>query len=265
MADYSAQKVPDLKKLLQERGLAVSGKKEDLIARLQEDDSKKAAAKPAPAEDEIDWDEDDNKATTELAEAAVVAGGLGQVDTPAAVPNQVPNVDPATTTELKIVGGDDALTAADGAVASSGAPTSKTALKPEAPKEDFTAGVPKTDAEKEAEKRAARAKRFGIEETAEAIEKRKALERAKKFGLDDKQAVVKGLDDALPERRKRGREDREAKGGRAAKRQTPDRRTEAPKGKPAPMPAKKPAGRITDDPVEKAKAEARAKRFGSAS
>jgi SAP domain-containing ribonucleoprotein len=42
MADYSKEKVPDLKKLLQERGLVISGNKADLIARLQEDDSKKS-------------------------------------------------------------------------------------------------------------------------------------------------------------------------------------------------------------------------------
>jgi SAP domain-containing ribonucleoprotein len=41
MADYNALKVPDLKKLLSERGLVVSGNKADLIARLQEDDGKK--------------------------------------------------------------------------------------------------------------------------------------------------------------------------------------------------------------------------------
>jgi SAP domain-containing ribonucleoprotein len=40
MADYSQLKVPDLKKLLQERGLVISGNKADLIARLQEDDKK---------------------------------------------------------------------------------------------------------------------------------------------------------------------------------------------------------------------------------
>jgi SAP domain-containing ribonucleoprotein len=96
------------------------------------------------------------------------------------------------------------------------------------------------------------------------------LDRAKKFGID-KEVVVKGLDDALPERRaKRGREgDKNA--GRAAKRQTPDRRTEAAPAKAAPAkaapakaasaPGKRAAGKITDDPVEKAKAEARAKRF----
>lgn len=41
MVDYSSQKVPDLKKLLSERGLVISGNKADLIARLQEDDAKK--------------------------------------------------------------------------------------------------------------------------------------------------------------------------------------------------------------------------------
>jgi len=46
MSDYSQQKVPDLKKLLAERGLVVSGNKADLVARLQEFDSKKSADKP---------------------------------------------------------------------------------------------------------------------------------------------------------------------------------------------------------------------------
>jgi SAP domain-containing ribonucleoprotein len=43
MADYSQLKVPDLKKLLQERGLVISGNKADLIARLQESDKKSGA------------------------------------------------------------------------------------------------------------------------------------------------------------------------------------------------------------------------------
>jgi SAP domain-containing ribonucleoprotein len=87
-------------------------------------------------------------------------------------------------------------------------------------------------------------------------------ERAKKFGLDAKDTVIKGLDSALPERRlKRGREERE--GGRSAKRQTPDRRTEPAPKAAAGAKTKKPAG-ILDDPAEKAKAEARAKRFQQA-
>ncbi len=44
MADYTQLKVPDLKKILQERGLVISGNKADLIARLQEDDAKKAGS-----------------------------------------------------------------------------------------------------------------------------------------------------------------------------------------------------------------------------
>jgi len=76
---------------------------------------------------------------------------------------------------------------------------------------------------------------------------------------------VKGLDSALPERRpKRAREERGGeRGGRSAKRQTPDRRT-GPKPTAAGEKQKerpKAVGRVTDDPSEKAKAEARAKRF----
>ncbi len=43
MAEYTAMKVPDLKKLLGERGIPQAGNKADLIARLVEDDKKKAA------------------------------------------------------------------------------------------------------------------------------------------------------------------------------------------------------------------------------
>jgi SAP domain-containing ribonucleoprotein len=40
MTDYTQLKVPDLKKLLSERGLPISGNKADLITRLQEHDKK---------------------------------------------------------------------------------------------------------------------------------------------------------------------------------------------------------------------------------
>jgi SAP domain-containing ribonucleoprotein len=101
-------------------------------------------------------------------------------------------------------------------------------------------------------------------------EEKKKAERAQKFGLDAP-LNVKGLDEALPERRKRGRDASDRQGGRGPKRQTPDRRTEAPSKNSAkpqarpPIPAQKPLGKISDDPSEKAKAEARAKRFASAS
>ena len=49
MADYSSLKVPELKKLLGERGLVTTGDKADLIARLQDSDKSTPPAKaPGP-------------------------------------------------------------------------------------------------------------------------------------------------------------------------------------------------------------------------
>ncbi|KLU92304.1 hypothetical protein MAPG_11250 [Magnaporthiopsis poae ATCC 64411] len=48
-SEYASMKVPELKKLLGERGLVQSGNKADLIARLQENDSAQQS-KPAAAE-----------------------------------------------------------------------------------------------------------------------------------------------------------------------------------------------------------------------
>jgi len=42
MADYNGMKVPELKKLLQERSLTQAGNKADLIARLVENDKAQA-------------------------------------------------------------------------------------------------------------------------------------------------------------------------------------------------------------------------------
>lgn len=282
MADYSQLKVPELKKLLQEKSLPISGNKADLIARLQEADKKPEAEATGmykimrfeeietdiflatTGDDEIDWDEDDEKKATTTADAAVAAaGGKEEIPNPTKVPNQQPAIDPAKTTDLKVNGGEGAPKAADGVVAAPAPATTEAAAVPEAPKQDFSAGMEKTDAEKEAEKRAARAKRFGIVEDDEA---KKLAERAKKFGTNT-ETVVKGLDSALPEgRQKRSREDKQ--GGRNPKRQTPDRRSQ-PAHKPNQKPgvgagARKPAGRVTDDPTEKAKAEMRAKRFATA-
>lgn len=49
MADYSSLKVPELKKLLTERGLPHTGNKADLIARLTDNDNQKTDASAAPA------------------------------------------------------------------------------------------------------------------------------------------------------------------------------------------------------------------------
>jgi len=245
MTDYSQLKVPDLKKLLQERSLPVSGNKAELIARLQEADRKPSGG--AAGEDEIDWDEDDAK--TAVAPATIAE--IEKAPTPAAASVQKPTIESSKTADVKADGGE---IKADSVVA----PATEAAPAPEAPKVDFSAGIEKTDAEKELERRAKRAARFGID-----AEEQKKLERVKKFGVQDKDSIVNALDSALSGRRqKRGREDKE--GGRSAKRQTPDvdrRSTPASKTTAA---VKKPSTRVTDDPSEKAKAEARAKRFAAA-
>jgi hypothetical protein len=46
MSEYAALKVPELKKLLQEKSLPVAGNKADLIARLQEHDKAAEPNKP---------------------------------------------------------------------------------------------------------------------------------------------------------------------------------------------------------------------------
>lgn len=44
MVDYASLKVEELKKILADRGLPLSGKKADLVARLQDNDAAAAAA-----------------------------------------------------------------------------------------------------------------------------------------------------------------------------------------------------------------------------
>ena len=46
--EYTSLKVPELRKLLGERSLPVTGNKADLVARLQEDDKKKVASEAQP-------------------------------------------------------------------------------------------------------------------------------------------------------------------------------------------------------------------------
>lgn len=48
MSDYASLKVPELKKLLQEKSLPITGNKADLIARLQEHDKSQEKPKEEP-------------------------------------------------------------------------------------------------------------------------------------------------------------------------------------------------------------------------
>lgn len=94
MADYAKKKNDELAALCKERSLPHTGKKADLVKRLEDYDAKGASAsasapaKPAANEDEIDWDDEAKAATTEPAAAAIAAGGVGEVANPLAVPNQ---------------------------------------------------------------------------------------------------------------------------------------------------------------------------------
>ena len=207
--DYAKKKNAELEDLLKARSLPHTGKKADLIARLQQYDTEQAAksntAASAGAEDEIDW-EDDAAVAEPTGAAAIAAGGLGQPANPTAVPNQVVDTDPSKTNDLTV---DPPAPTADGLKAAASVEDTKAA---EADKKKFlpSTGIKATSIDDELAKRQKRAARFGIQESNE--DALKALERAKRFGTGEvgDKIAVKGLDEALPERgargQKRGRE-----------------------------------------------------------
>lgn len=212
MPDYAKMKNADLEALLKERGLPHAGKKADMVDRLQKDDEKVAAAaasKPANAEDEIDWDDEGDEVAAAPAaqddaitneETIAKAGGQGQPPDPQAVPNQVADIDPATTDDLSVQPPAEAEV--------EGTAGAATEEKKE-PAPDYSIGLAASSLDEEIEKRKKRALKFGMK--IEDDEGLKKLERAKKFG---EVGPPKGLDEALPERaRKRGREDGEDAGG----------------------------------------------------
>lgn len=198
MAEYGKKKNDELQALCKERGLAHTGKKADLVKRLEDYDAKQAssapdAAKPAANEDDIDWDDEPatetaKAATTQPAANAIAAGGQGEVKNPQAVPNQEAAIDPAQTDDLKVAA----------------APADGDAPAVEAVKEDnskYAANLAERTLQEEIEKRKARARRFGMPEDSDEI---KALERKLRFGDTD---LPGDLNRALQEKRreKRGR------------------------------------------------------------
>jgi SAP domain-containing ribonucleoprotein len=204
MPEYTKMKNADLEALLKERNLPHTGKKAEMVARLEEDDKKKNN------EDEIDWDDDTADASAVPAAPAPVetaAPTAEETETavegnnPQAVPNQEAAIDPSTTSDLSVKQPEE------GGEASNGAATEE-AKEPEAPKIDYTSGIAATDIDKELEARRKRMERFNIkadDQDEAAVEAQKRLERQKKFG-DDGPDTNK-LDSALSEKRqKRGRE-----------------------------------------------------------
>ncbi|EFX01205.1 DNA-binding protein [Grosmannia clavigera kw1407] len=312
MADYSSLKVPELKKLLSERGLTVNGNKADLIARLQENDAASKGGAKAAAEDEIDWDDEQPTAKVPAAAAAAVeakAKAETTTMTTASEPTTAAAAAVVDTAEeavpaAAVVASDDKVggevgevgEAADAVDAGDAEDTTASVSAPAAAESEVVPGLSQhlaaTDADEEARRRAARAKRFGIVDDADVAKK---TERAARFGID--QAAVKGLDAALPDRpRKRGADGIDGPGGAATtangtaatnngrgnKRVMPDRRSGAGRdgraggrggrggsaarghgngnGSFGGQPKKR---AVLDDPVERKKAEERAKRFAS--
>ncbi|ATY63133.1 DNA-binding SAP [Cordyceps militaris] len=279
MADYASMKVPELKKLLAERKLPVTGNKADLIARLTEEDAKPAAdaeAKPGTLARDIRRDEGYKPTTMFLhRRPAILQRDSGKDDeitysddegakpaAPAA---------PAAATEAVPA----ASAAPNDAAADAAAPTKGDAApaaaepepaEPVAPPPSFAMGLSSTTAGEEAKKRADRAKRFGLDEDNEDAKKR--VERTQRFGLEDKD--VSGLDAALPERNlKRGRGQHQD-GQRPGKRQSTDRRGNDRRnggrndrqGGGGNTQAR--GSGILNNPAERAKAEKRAARFAAA-
>ncbi|EAW18944.1 SAP domain-containing protein [Aspergillus fischeri NRRL 181] len=242
--DYSKKTNAELVEILKSRSLPHTGKKAEMVARLQEDDENKAKAASAPApaaktdaaDDVIDWEDDDVpaadttavKPSTEAGAAAIAAGGKGAVANPVAVPNQKLDTDPATTDDLKVESKGAAPSAESGAQGHEGTEGAPAEAAPAAPAEekpapDYSMGLPITEMEEELKKRKARAEKFGITEESKAAiaEAEKQLERAKRFGTAVQPTPaggVKGLDEALPteKSRKRGRGDNEqaSRGGK---------------------------------------------------
>jgi len=197
MAEYGKKKNDELQALCKERGLPHNGKKADLVKRLEENDSKGTtapeAAVPAPAEDEIDWDEEPatetaKAATTEPNATAIAAGGIGQVSNPQAVPNQQVGEDPSKP--------DETVGAAPAAPKTDDTPQgTEAAGEPRKTPEDFTLGLQERTLDEEIAKRKKRAEKFGIDPSSD--ETLKQLERAKRFGTTNVPGL---LNQALPQR-----------------------------------------------------------------
>ncbi|KAK2749245.1 hypothetical protein FQN57_006861 [Myotisia sp. PD_48] len=220
--EYSKKTNADLIEILKSRSLPYTGKKADLIARLQEADkaqANKSNTNTVPAadpEDVIDWD--DEPAET----LAAAPAGKGAATNPVAVPNQKVDTDPSTTHDLKVIKPEDkkAETTNEAAATDSSAKADKAAIngaqakeKPAAdtPAVDYSMGLATTDLDAELAKRKARAAKFGVVDDPVVTEAQKAIERAKRFGNPEDTTTgepkVKGLDQALPSERprKRGR------------------------------------------------------------
>jgi len=234
--DYNKFKVTELKEMLSSHGLPTSGNKSDLVARLNEADSKQGAkdAKAMdlgddllPPEDEIDWDADDTQKRFARITAETLIDSSSKLSEPKAPVPTAPAVTPA----------------AKPAPAPAAATTKRT--EPAKPSEKTEKPAPSTDdaadaAAIELEKRKKRAERFGVPLNDSV----KALERAQRFGVTPP-APKQRLGGAQRPKNNRGGNQKWTK-------------SENEGDKPAAVAKAK----ILDDPAEAEKAKKRAERFG---
>lgn len=201
MADqnYGRLKNADLEALLKVRGLPHTGKKADLVARLQEHDKQKAAN---PIEDEIDWDDDEDVAPAKPAVSTTTT-------TTAAAKKEESK--PAAGAPVKTTTPAAAATNGTAAAARGVETTAAKDTTTEAPvaMESFAAGLASTSVDDEIEKRRRRINRFtnpnDENSVKQAEEELKLLDRMEKF---KDTSITNKMDAALPERkRKRGGED----------------------------------------------------------
>ncbi|KAI5298074.1 hypothetical protein KEM55_003855 [Ascosphaera atra] len=252
--EYAKKTNAELIEILRTRGLPTSGKKADLVARLQESDKPAAnteapaatAAPAAPAatekaagtqDDVIDWDDElapEPSATTQPANADTdtTATTVTPATTQPEASTAATTATTTTTATTPAANGQEAATKEEQTAASTETQQQgeQQATEEAMPQENFALGLAASDLEAELAKRRARAEKFGIvEDSKEAIaEAEKKLERAKRFAAAGGDApapesgeaagskIVKGLDQALGEERprKRGRGANGDAGGR---------------------------------------------------
>lgn len=236
--DYAKMLVPELKELSTKRGLSNKGRKEDLIQRLVENEkaagpvqskstpaaptSESAAAKPLPAAS--------SPAKPKAAPPAAATSPSKSASKPATAAsksesNTGKTVKPAaasTTADQKTATAE--TTSPEPANAKAPAPptaavkdkatTSSTEDKPgpESAPQDYSTGLPSTSVDEELERRKKRMAKFGpVDGASTDTDANKALERQKRFGggadagAGNDKVGLSRLDQALPERRKRGR------------------------------------------------------------
>ncbi|RDW26719.1 hypothetical protein B0I72DRAFT_152301 [Yarrowia lipolytica] len=196
MSDYSSKKVAELKELLSARGLAVSGNKADLVARLEEAD------KAIPA---------DKAAATAEAGAAADAAVDAAVEETSSATATAPEVIEVAKTEESAPAADAAAAAAAAAATKETPSTSTEAITVEDDVEETVVELSDEDKQKQAiedlEKQIKRKKRFATgDNDADIAGLEKQLERIKRFGVTavatNDLSLDKGLDTLAKGRRK---------------------------------------------------------------